>query len=259
MTARSRSFPADLRGARVLLTNDDGYAAAGLAFLRTVMAGLCDDLWVVAPETDQSGAGHSLTLRRSLRITERGEKCYSIDGTPTDCVLLAINRIMVDHRPDFVLSGVNHGTNLGDDVTYSGTVCAALEAEVLGVPSIAFSQELDEAGATDWSAAREGLAGLVQAMVACGWPSDTLINVNFPREAGGVAVTRLARHKVGDQTVPESDASGETRFWIGDMHTIEPGDGTDVAAVAAGLVSVTPLKLDFTDYRTLADLAAALG
>ena len=259
MTARPRTFPSDLRGARVLLTNDDGYDAAGLACLRTIMAGLCDDVWVVAPETNQSGAGHSLTLRRPLRITERDEKCYSVDGTPTDCVLLAINRIMADHRPDFVFSGVNHGTNLGDDVTYSGTVSAALEAEVLGVPSIAFSQELDETGATDWSGARGGLAGLAQALVARGWPSDTLINVNFPREAAGVAVTRLARHKVGDQTVPESDASGETRYWIGDMHTSEPGDATDVAAVARGLVSVTPLMLDFTDYRTLADLAAALG
>ncbi|MCY4589871.1 MAG: 5'/3'-nucleotidase SurE [Alphaproteobacteria bacterium] len=259
MTARPRTFLADLRRARVLLTNDDGYDAAGLACLRTIVAGLCDDVWVVAPETNQSGAGHSLTLRRPLRITERGEKRYSVDGTPTDCVLLAINRIMADHRPDFVFSGVNHGTNLGDDVTYSGTVSAALEAEVLGVPSIAFSQELDEAGATDWACARDGLAGLVRTLVARGWPSDTLINVNFPREASGVAVTRLARHKVGDQTVPESDASGETRFWIGDMHTTEPGDGTDVAAVAAGLVSITPLMLDITDYRTLADLAAALG
>ena len=252
-----RRFPAGLRGARILLTNDDGHDAAGLECLRTIMAGLCDDLWVVAPETNQSGTGHALTLRRPLRITPRGGKRYTVDGTPTDCVLLAINRIMADHRPDFVFSGVNHGTNLGDDVSYSGTVGAALEAGVLGVPAIAFSQELGAAGGTDWSVPRAELAGIVRTLVARGWPADTLINVNFPREASGVAATRQARHKAGDQTVPAG--SGGDRFWIGDMHTTEPGEGTDVAAVAAGLISVTPLTLDFTDYRTLADLAAVSG
>lgn len=259
-----RGTPDDLRGARILLTNDDGYGAPGLACLYGIMAELCDDLWVVAPETDQSGAGHSLTLRRPLRITERDTRRYSVDGTPTDCVLLALNRIMRDRRPDYVFSGINLGTNLGEDVTYSGTVSAAFESVVLGVPAIAFSQETGPDSNAEWSVPKARLAGLARTLIERGWPRDTVINVNFPhagdRGVTGIAATRLGRHKIGDQTVRAHDPAGRPYYWIGDMDTApDPGDGSDVAAVANGLISVTPLSLDFTDRRTLADLEGVFG
>lgn len=258
------NWPLDLRRARILLSNDDGFGAPGLEALRSVVETLCDDVWVVAPETEQSGAGHSLTIGRPLRIRERGPKAYSIDGTPTDCVLLSINRILSDHKPDLVLSGVNRGTNLGEDVTYSGTIAAAFEATILGIPAIAFSQELGQGDVEDWRVAKANLAGLTERLVIAGWPANTLINVNFPAgDAAGpveIRATSQGREKVGDEIAQAFDPRGRAYYWIGKKHVGEDAAGdSDVAAVAAGAISVTPIDLDFTDRATLGDLTRALA
>jgi 5'-nucleotidase len=257
-------WPLDLKRARILLSNDDGFGAPGLEVLRDVVETLCDDVWVVAPETEQSGAGHSLTIGRPLRIRERGPKAYSIDGTPTDCVLLSINRILSDHKPDLVLSGVNRGTNLGEDVTYSGTIAAAFEATILGVPAIAFSQDLGKGDVEDWRVAKAHLGELLGRLVATGWPRNTLINVNFPSGDGtavtGIRATSQGREKVGDEIAQAFDPRGRAYYWIGKKHVGEDAVGdSDVAAVAAGAISVTPIDLDFTDRKTLVDLTRALA
>ena len=258
------NWPLDLKRARILLSNDDGFGAPGLVMLRRIVESLCDDVWVVAPETEQSGAGHSLTLVRPLRIRERGPKAYSIDGTPTDCMLLSINRILADHKPDLVLSGVNRGANLGEDVTYSGTIAAAFEATILGVPAIAFSQELGEGDIEDWRVGEAHLADLTSRLVQPGWPANTLINVNFPPgpadAIAGIRATSQGREKVGDHIAQAFDPRGRAYYWIGKKHIAEDAAGdTDVAAISAGAISVTPIDLDFTDRQTLGDLARALA
>ncbi len=261
---RAGRWPLDLSRARILLSNDDGFDAPGLALLRRIAGTLSDDVWVVAPETEQSAAGHSLTLRRPLRIRERGARAFSVDGTPTDCVLLAINRIMADRPPDIVFSGVNFGANLGEDVTYSGTVAAAFESVILGAPAIAFSQHLDANGETDWAAAEAGLAGLARRLAARGWPDNTLINVNFPpAPAGaGAAATRQGRRKVGDNIAMARDPRGRPYYWIGEARMAEAArdaEDDDTAAVERGAISVTPIRLDFTDRDALPGLARALA
>jgi 5'-nucleotidase len=257
-------WPLDLKRARILLSNDDGFGAPGLVMLRRIVETLCDDVWVVAPETEQSGAGHSLTLGRPLRIRERGPKAYSIDGTPTDCMLLSINRILSDHKPDLVLSGVNRGANLGEDVTYSGTIAAAFEATILGVPAIAFSQELGAGDVEDWRVGEAHIANLTERLVRGGWPSNTLINVNFPSgpadQVSDVRATSQGREKVGDHIAQAFDPRGRAYYWIGKKHVAEDASGdTDVAAVSAGAVSVTPIDLDFTDRATLGELGRTLA
>lgn len=257
-------WPLDLKRARILLSNDDGFGAPGLVMLQRVLESICDDVWVVAPETEQSGAGHSLTLGRPLRIRERGPKAYSVDGTPTDCMLLSINRILSDHKPGLVLSGVNRGTNLSEDVTYSGTIAAAFEATILGVPAIAFSQELGEGDVEDWRVGEAHIAGLTSLLVKDGWPANTLINVNFPAGSGdavtGTRATSQGREKVGDQIAQAFDPRGRAYYWIGKKHIADdPAGDTDVAAISAGAISVTPIDLDFTDRKTLGGLARTLA
>jgi 5'-nucleotidase len=257
-------WPLDLKGARILLSNDDGFGAPGLVILRRILESLCDDVWVVAPETEQSGAGHSLTLGRPLRIKERGPKAYSIDGTPTDCILLSINRILSDHKPDLVLSGVNRGSNLGEDVTYSGTIAAAFEATILGVPAIAFSQSLGEGDAEDWRVGEAYLGDLTKSLIQAGWPGNTLININFPSGPSdavtGIRATKQGREKVGDHIAQAFDPRGRPYYWIGKKHIAEDvAIDTDVAAVSAGAISVTPIDLDLTDRETLDDLSRILA
>jgi 5'-nucleotidase len=257
-------WPLELKGARILLSNDDGFGAPGLVILRSILESLCDDVWVVAPETEQSGAGHSLTLGRPLRIKERGPKAYSIDGTPTDCILLSINRILADHKPDLVLSGVNRGSNLGEDVTYSGTIAAAFEATILGVPAIAFSQSLGEGDSEDWRVCEAHLADLTKILVQVGWPDNTLININFPSGTSdsvtGIRATRQGREKVGDHIAQAFDPRGRAYYWIGKKHIAKDmAIDTDVAAVSVGAISVTPIHLDLTDRETLDDLSRILA
>ena len=249
---------------RILLSNDDGIRAAGFAVLERIAAALSDDVWVVAPETEQSGAGHSLTLARPLRVRHINERRMAVDGTPTDCVMLALNRLLPEPRPDLVLSGVNRGSNLADDVTYSGTIAAAMEATILGVPAIALSQHYLDKTAVPWETAESHAPALIRRLIAAGWPADVLINVNFPGVAAdavsGVEVSQQGRYKFGDVMTERLDPRGRPYYWIGEMrNTLKDVPGTDVAAVNQGAIAVTPLGLDLTHGATSRGLAEALA
>ena len=259
------NWPLDLRNSRILISNDDGIHAPGLRVLRDVAEALCDEVWVVAPEAEQSGAGHSLTLRRPLRIHHHDERVFSVDGTPTDCVLLASNEIMAGSPPDLVLSGINRHGNLGEDVTYSGTVAAAMEATILGYPAIALSQVFSngEDNEVYWTTAASHAGPLIARLVAVGWPDNSLINVNFPAVASdqvsGTEITMQGRRKIGDKIHRGEDPSGRAYYWIGAIKTDDAlVPGTDFAAVAAGHISVTPIDLEMTDLPSMDRLRGIL-
>lgn len=252
--------PLDLRKARVLVTNDDGIHAPGLKVLEKLAKTLSDDVWVVAPETEQSATSHSLTLRRPLRERRLGPKRFSVDGTPTDCVLVAHHQIMPDHRPDIVLSGINDGGNLGEDVTYSGTVAATMEAALLGFRAVAFSQQRQPDGATRWKVAERFLPDIVRRLAAMEWTRDTLINVNFPAVAPddvtGIVVCRQGRRDQGTTVMEGEDPSGRRFVWIGGYQVDDSSEtDTDLAVTAKGGISVTPLHLDLTHRETMKRMA----
>lgn len=251
--------PIDLAAARILVTNDDGINSPGIKLLARVARGLSRDVWVVAPEQEQSGASHSLTLSRPLRIRKLGARRFAVDGTPTDCVLLAVNAIMRDQRPTLVLSGVNAGANLGEDVTYSGTVAAAMEATLLEVPAIAFSQHYENRRAIPWKTAEAHAAPVIKRLTAAPWPRNTLVNVNFPAvkpdAVKGVVATRQGRRKIGDGVVERADPRGRPYYWIGPLRDEAPDmPGTDLNAVTEGKVSLSPIYLDLTNGPALAEL-----
>ena len=243
--------PIDLGQARILLTNDDGIEARGLKLLHKVVRRLCRDIWIVAPELEQSGASHSLTLHRPLRVRKLGPRRFGVDGTPTDCVLLAVKRLLSDKRPTLVLSGINGGANLGDDVTYSGTVAAAMEATLLGVPAIALSMTFRDRSKIQWQTAERHAPDVIRRLVAQPWPKNTLINVNFPdlppSAVKGISVARQGRHKIGDQLMERTDPRGRPYYWIGPLR--ETGDGvpgTDITEITKGRITLTPILLDLT-------------
>jgi len=251
--------PLDLSKARILLSNDDGIHAPGLEVLEKIARTLSDDVWVVAPETEQSGASHSLTLHRPLRMRQMGERRFAVDGTPTDCVLLAINHILKDRKPDLVLSGVNHGSNLGEDVTYSGTIAAAMEATLLGVPAIAMSQHLDTAQPALWQTALHWGPEVVRKAASVRWPRNVLMNVNFPSvepdQAQGIHVVRHGQRKVGDDLTERVDPRGRAYFWIGTLRgEADTLPDTDIGVVMEKGIAVTPLFLDLTHTPTLETL-----
>lgn len=251
--------PIDLGQARVLLTNDDGIEARGLKLLYKIMRGLCRDVWIVAPEVEQSGASHSLTLHRPLRVRRLGPRRFAVDGTPTDCVLLALKNLIRDKRPALVISGINGGANLGDDVTYSGTVAAAMEATLLGVPAIALSMTYRDRGKIQWATAERHVPEVIRRLVAQPWPRNTLINVNFPdlppAEVKGIAVARQGRHTIGRPPMERMDPRGRPYYWIGPLR--ETGDGvagTDITEITRGRITLTPILLDLTNAAALAAL-----
>jgi 5'-nucleotidase len=236
----------------LLVSNDDGIHSLGLAALVAAMSTV-GEVVVVAPDREQSACSHALTLHRPLRIDQIGERRYVVDGTPTDCVNLAINGIM-PRRPALVVSGINKGANLGDDVTYSGTVSAAMEGTLLGVPSIAVSL----IGRHDFAfdAAAEFARRLATWVLTVGLPPDTLLNVNVPQLQDGAAPrgverTRMGRRRYGDAIVEKVDPRGRKYYWIGgeELDFVEE-EGTDFYAVRQGLISVTPIHLDLTNYRS---------
>jgi 5'/3'-nucleotidase len=251
--------PIDLAAARILVTNDDGINAPGLKLLAKVARALSPEVWVVAPEQEQSGASHSLTLSRPLRIRKLGARRFAVDGTPTDCVLLAVNAIMRESPPTLVLSGINAGANLGEDVTYSGTVAAAMEATLLELPAIAFSQHYESRRAIPWKTAEAHAAAVIRRLTAAPWPRNTLINVNFPAvdaaAVTGIAATRQGRRKIGDGVVERADPRGRPYYWIGPLRDEAPDmPGTDLHAVTEGKVSLSPIYLDLTNGPALAEL-----
>lgn len=233
---------------RILISNDDGIAAKGLAALAAAVDDL-GEVWVVAPEREQSAMSHSLSLHHPLRLRSVKERWFSVDGTPADSVYLAINHLMKDAKPTLVLSGINHGPNLADDVIYSGTVAAAMEGAILNVPAIAFS--LVTRRTFDFTHAAVFARSLVQSALAATLPNRLLLNVNLPAHGpiSGYQVTRLGRHSYGAEVVEKDDPRGRKYYWIGGTeyaHVNEPG--TDVTAVHDDrMASVTPLMLDLTD------------
>ena len=251
----------DLTKARILISNDDGIDAPGIKLLEQLAREFSDDVWVIAPSMEQSGAGHSLTLRRPLRIHKRDERHFAVDGTPTDCILLGLQQVMRDNPPDIVLSGINRGGNLGEDVTYSGTVAAAMEATLLNVPAVAFSQYFSKE-MIDWTIAEKYLKDVLATLVTTTWPKGVLINVNFPdHEAQGGASIKIAKQgqrKIGDHIAERLDPRGEPYYWIGAIQSELPEDNrADLRVIEQGNISVTPISLDFTHYQTFEKLTKA--
>jgi 5'-nucleotidase len=257
--------PLKLKNSCILISNDDGINAPGIKKLEDIAKTLARDVWVVAPETEQSGTGHSLTLRSPLRIKKIYKNHYSVNGTPTDCVLLAINKIMSGNRPDLVLSGINNGLNVGEDMTYSGTIAAAMEATLSGIPAVALSQEvtLDASRKQiNWTTAETYAAEVIQKAVSISWPKDILINVNFPsilsNNKNNIEVTREGRRKVGDEVIEKIDPRGEAYFWIGaQQYSGNYPKGTDLAAIKNGIISVTPISLNLTHRASIQPLKEA--
>lgn len=242
---------------RILLSNDDGYFAPGLAALAEALRPL-GEITVVAPERDRSGASNSLTLDRPLTVRRSANGFLFVNGTPTDCVHLAVTGLL-DHLPDMVVSGINHGSNMGDDTIYSGTVAAATEGFLLGIPSIAVSQT-GRSGA-HFAAAGRVAADLVRRHQA-GGPNDAyLLNVNVPdvpaAELGPIEVTRLGKRHKAEPVIKSTTPRGEVVYWVGAAgDAADAGPGTDFHAVAAGRVSVTPLQMDLTRHAQLDALRA---
>jgi 5'-nucleotidase len=249
---------------RILLSNDDGIAAHGLAVLERIARSLSDDVWVVAPTLERSGAGHSLTLLEPLRPVKLAERRYSVSGTPTDAVMVAINHLMKDHPPDLVLSGVNLGSNLGEDVHYSGTIAAAMEGTLLGIPAIALSQCFSDIEHVPWATAEHFAPDLIRRIWTTGWDKDVLISINFPDRApdtvAGVVAARQGRHKVGDDLIVRQDPRGRPYIRIGNRKPSDrSADGSDLKAVNDGFIAVTPLNVDLTHGGTLDALARAFA
>jgi 5'-nucleotidase len=246
---------------RILLTNDDGIHAPGLTVLEAIAGELSDDVWVCAPAEEQSGAGHSLTLHMPVRLVEHGERRFAVTGTPTDAVNLALKKLFPDGRgPDLVISGVNGGENLGDDVTYSGTISAAVEAALAGIPAVAMSQAMRDAG-HGFAAAQFWAGNVLAPLLDLQMAKRTVINVNFPAlpadEVKGIRVVRQGFHDYARGSLVEAvDPRGRPYFWFGleDIeHTLD--HGTDLEAVSEGYVAVTPLQLDLTHHASIGALA----
>lgn len=253
----------NLKKARVLLSNDDGIHAPGLKALEDSIRPHVGELWVCAPETEQSATSHSLTLRRPLRIRHVHDHKYAVDGTPTDAVLLAVSQIMTDKKPDLVLSGINRGGNLGEDVTYSGTVAAAMEGALLGIPSVALSQVYQDRHTVKWATARKWTPVVLRKLIKQGWPKGIFINVNFPdvmsTKVTGIEVCGQGRRKIGGGLTKGTDPRGDDYYWIGPQRDEDRYKvGSDLNAVLQGVVAVTPLALDLTHRGTLKKLKDGL-
>jgi len=246
----------------VLVSNDDGIRAAGIQTLAAALSDL-GEVWVVAPDREQSAVSHALSLHSPLRADQVGERQFAVDGTPTDCIILAVNQIL-PRKPGLIVSGINNGGNLGDDITYSGTVSAAIEGTLLGVPSVAVSlagrssDDYSPAGrpSKKYSSAASFARSLCESVLAQGLPDDTLLNVNVPGlppdQVRGFVVTRQGKRRYGDAIVEKVDPRGRKYYWIGgdDLGFIH-AEGSDCTAVEAGYISVTPLHLDLTNYDSL--------
>jgi len=251
---------------RILITNDDGIHAEGLASLERIAATISDDVWVVAPETDQSGLAHSLTINDPLRLREISERRFALRGTPTDCVIMAVTHVMPG-KPDLVLSGVNSGANLADDVTYSGTVAGAMEGTLLGIRSIALSQAYNFENrhrVVPWEVVEHHAPDLLRKLVEVDMDPGTFLNVNFPNcgidEIEGVDVTRQGKLVHGLSVEERADGRGLPYFWIRFGRDYSKAhEQSDVMALARNRISVTPLKLDLTAHEVSARLAEALA
>jgi 5'-nucleotidase len=254
------SPPLDLTDARILVVNDDGIRAPGLKVLESIAKSFTKDIWIFAPEEEQSGAGHSLSLSKAVRVTKLAPKRYAVGGSPTDCVMLALGDYLKDKRPDLVLSGINRGGNLGDAVTYSGTVAGAMEATLQGIPAIALSQEVRGEKEQFKTTAAHACA-VIERLLKFEWPSNVFMNVNFPdvppKEVSGVSIVPQGRRKSGYELhqMPNPRRSGHY-YAIGTV--IAGADCTrgdsDHRTVERGEISITPLHCDLTHHGALQKL-----
>ena len=250
---------------RILVSNDDGINAPGLKVAEKIARALSPDVWVVAPETEQSGASHSLTLHEPLRVRKISGRWHAVRGTPTDCVIIALDHILKDEKaPDLVISGVNRGTNIGEDVTYSGTVAAAMEGTLLGIPSIALSQGYTSPHPVKWGTAEHHGPKLLRRLLKEGWPEGVFININFPDVVSGgvreLAVTQQGQRDAANIFIDERvDARNVPYYWIGFRRQKgEAHPKSDLAVLSRGGISVTPLQIDLTHRRTMQALNKAL-
>ncbi|MDP4724747.1 MAG: 5'/3'-nucleotidase SurE [Alphaproteobacteria bacterium] len=254
---------------RILLSNDDGINGHGMKVLEKIARTLSDDVWIVAPELDQSGSSHSLTLRDPLRIREISPRKYAVSGTPTDCVMLAVSHLMKDKRPDLVLSGINYGANVAEDVTYSGTIAAAIEGALLNIRSIAFSVNIQYGSPAKWATAEHFGPEILKTVSAIPLEKNVIINVNFPdvvvSSVKGIRITTQGHRSGEDELVECKDPRGKSYFWMGaGMYRYTPDasaleSGSDLEAIHDGYISITPLTLNLTHEKTLSCLKGAFG
>ena len=247
---------------KILVTNDDGIHAPGLQVAERIARTLSDEVWVVAPETDQSGVAHALTLSDPIRMRQAGERHFAIRGTPTDCIIMGF-KVVIGEKPDLIISGVNRGQNIADDILYSGTVAGAMEGTLLGIPSIALSQAYGVATRNEprWDTAETHAPKIISKLIADDFGGGILFNINFPdcapNEVQGTSLTRQGR-RVPDwlRVEQRNDGRGFPYYWIGFQRSkLDPDEGTDLFAVGNGRISVTPLSLDYTHDSTLQRLA----
>lgn len=256
MTAKKANPP---RRKRILLTNDDGYFSEGLIALEKAMSKL-GDVFIVAPDREQSASSHSLTLNRPLRLQKIRANKYATDGTPTDCVMLAVHLLFKHKKPDMIISGINHGANMGDDVTYSGTVAAAIEGSILQVPSLAVSVAHYSPG-MPMKRAADFVARLVKNYDKLALDSATFLNINLPPDNGKAyreyEFTELGLRQYKDIVINKTDPRGKPYYWIGGRPKWKSTEGSDFDAVQRGAVSITPLKLNLTDRETLGRISSS--
>ncbi len=253
---------------RILITNDDGIHSPGLAVAESIARALTDDVWVVAPETEQSGASHSLTLSLPLRLREVESRRFALTGTPTDCVMMGVAEILKDRKPDLVLSGVNRGSNIADDVTYSGTIAGAMEGTALGIRSIALSQAygFEEGYKVRWHCGEAHGPAVVRKLIEVGWPEpeEVLMNVNFPdcepEAVTGIEVTEQGKRDMQTAVMDRRvDLRRNPYYWIGFKRVrSNPRKGTDLRAIYEKRISITPLHLNLTEFKVLQRLKASL-
>jgi 5'-nucleotidase len=253
---------------RILVTNDDGIHAEGLDICEQIARSLSDDVWVIAPEYDQSGVAHSLSLNDPLRLRQVAERRFAVRGTPTDCVIMGARHLLNGRGPDLVLSGVNRGRNAGEDVIYSGTIAGAMEGTILGIPSLALSQAYKSRSGRPpyWETALRFAPDIIRRALAEGIPDDVLLNINFPDcapgEVKGVAVTAQGRRRQERLHIDQrQDGRGNPYYWIAYVrqNAVKAEHGTDMAALEERRIAVTPLKLDMTDAATMTRLAKLFG
>lgn len=253
---------------RILCTNDDGIHATGLAVLEKIARTFSDDVWVIAPEQEQSGASRALTLTAPIRVRKAGEKRFAVSGTPTDCVLLGVEHLIEGQAPDLVLSGVNRGQNIAEDVTFSGTIAGAMQGMQLGIRAIALSQARGfrgEEAQIPWETAETYGPGVVGQLLKHGWPKDVLININFPDvPPEDVKEVETTFQGMRDHHViyadKRTDPRGGSYYWLGFRGQLSnPPTGSDLRAIYEGRISVTPLHIDLTHRDTIHSLKGVLG
>ena len=253
---------------RILLTNDDGIHAEGLESLERIAKALSDDIWIVAPEYEQSGASRALTLSDPIRVRALDARRFAVTGTPTDCVMMGVRELIEGRTPDLVLSGVNRGQNIAEDVTMSGTVAGAIEGMALGIPSMALSQAVmrfhDEVD-LHWETSEQYAPGVIKKLLEVGWPADVVMNLNFPAVTPDkVTEIEVTRQGFRDSHIRSAekriDMRGRAYYWMGfDAKLSKPADGTDLKAIYENRISVTPLHIDLTHMETVRALKGVLG